>query len=129
MSGADLVSGPENEAPDTPSLSRGTPAVWRCPECLGPVKRRQATQLFCSPEHKRAYANRWVARGSVIAPLYAAARATRGGSRGDKATGTRARADAEHLVQRWRDEDAAVGRMPVTAYVAERYRLGLVEVA
>jgi hypothetical protein len=35
--------------------------------------------------HKRAYNNRWLTRGAVLAPLAAAARITRGGSRGAKA--------------------------------------------
>lgn len=116
---------PAAQAPDARSSAPG----WRCPECLQPVARIQPTQLFCCPQHKRAYNNRWLQRGAVLAPLYAAARATRGGTRGDKRTGARARADADHLVQRWRDEDAAAGRMPVTQYMAERYRLGLVDVA
>ena len=49
---------------------------------------------------------------------------TRGGSRGAVATGKRARADAEFLIRRWKDEDAAAGRMPMTAYVSLRYQLG-----
>jgi hypothetical protein len=70
-----------------------------------------------------------VKRGAVLAPLYAAARATRGGTRGDTATGQRARRDSDLLIQRWRDEDEAAGRMPAVDYVAARYRHGLVEVA
>lgn len=101
----------------------------RCPECGAAFVRTKPLQMFCSPEHRRVYARLWEYRGGVLAPLYATARATRGGSRGDKETGARARRDAEHLAQRWQDEDEAAGRMPVTAYVATRYRLGLVEVA
>jgi hypothetical protein len=112
-----------------PAAERVNASLWRCPECLAAFRRNQPHQLFCSPVHKRAWHNRWLTRGAVLAPLQAAARATRGGSRGDKATGARARGDGDHLLQRWKGEDSAAGRMPIVEYVAERYRLGLVEVA
>jgi hypothetical protein len=89
---------------------------------------RQGHQLFCTPAHKRAYNKLWEKRGAVLAPLYAAARVTRYGTRGDRATGAKARRDSDLLVQMWIEEDAAAGRMPVTDYVAARYRAGLVEV-
>lgn len=104
-------------------------AVWLCPECLTPVHRLRPHKLFCCEEHRRAWNNRWMTRGAVLAQLIATARETRGGHRGDRITGARARGDAEHLVQRWKNEDADLGRMPIATFVAERYRLGLVEVA
>jgi hypothetical protein len=125
---AALGVGAPNAVSAPKPVSGSASASPRCPECLTAFARKQPTQLFCSPQHKRAYANRWTVRGAVLAPLYAAARATRGGTRGDTSTGSRARADADFLVQKWKDEDAAAGRMPVTDYVAARYRLGLVEV-
>lgn len=100
----------------------------RCPECNGALASVQPAQIFCSAAHKRAWNNRWYSRGGVLAPLAMAERITRGGSRGDKATGCRARRDAAQLLQRWKDEDAAAGRMSAVDYVALRYRLGLVDV-
>lgn len=118
--------------PETAAAAEGPAqaprAQWCCPECGHAFDRRQPGQLFCSKEHKRTYNNRWLKRGAVLAPLYAAARATRGGTRGDKATGAKARRDADFLVQRWREEDAAANRASAVDYVAARYRLGLVEV-
>lgn len=110
------------------AASGSTRPPWRCPECLTAFRPKQGGQLFCCRVHKRIYNNRWLARGAVLAPLYAAARTTRGGSRGDRETGAKARRDADQLVQKWKDEDAAEGRMPAVEYVAKRYRLGLVNV-
>lgn len=111
------------------ALAPRTGAAVRCPECGGAYLARQRNQLFCCNAHKRAYNNRWGKRGAVLAPLYAAARATRGGSRGDKITGAKARSAADHLVQRWKEEDQAAGRASAVEYVAARYRFGMVEVA
>ena len=47
---------------------------------------------------------------------------------GDRSAGARARRDADMLVQKWKDEDAAAGRMTAADYVALRYRLGYVDV-
>lgn len=116
-------------APPSKTALPSARAAPRCPECLSSFVRKQPAQLFCKVEHKRAYNNRWLKRGAVLAPLYLAARLTRGGSRGDKLTGARARRDAEHAGQRWIEEDRAAGRMPAVEYIAERYRLGLVDVA
>lgn len=119
--GADLARG-------GPTAARGAGYRRTCPECSTAFVAPQPGQLFCCLVHKRAYNNRWLKRGAVLAPLQAAARATRGGTRGDKATGARARCDADRLIQRWRDEDREAGRVPVVEYMATRYRLGLVEV-
>jgi endogenous inhibitor of DNA gyrase (YacG/DUF329 family) len=104
----------------------------RCPECLAELRKVQPHQIFCSTTHKRAYNNRWLTRGAVLAPLQAAGRYTRYGSRGDQAareTGRKASRDANSLLQRWLEEDRAAGRMPTVDYVALRYRHGLVEIA
>jgi endogenous inhibitor of DNA gyrase (YacG/DUF329 family) len=104
-------------------------SAWRCPECLAPFKAIQRHQLFCTKACKNAFHQRWRTRGAMLVPLAAADRATRGGTRGNTAIGRRARGDSQMLLQRWREEDAAAGRMPMVEYMAERYRLGLVEVA
>ncbi|MBV8971894.1 MAG: hypothetical protein JO290_06340 [Sphingomonadaceae bacterium] len=63
-------------------------------------------------------------RGRQLTPLIMADRMTRGGSRGDKATGRQARLDMQRLVARFAREDAAAGRMPMTEYLRDRLRLG-----
>lgn len=110
--------------PEQPPLATGR----RCAECPAHFAPRDAKQLFCGIPCKRAYNNRWLTRGAVLAPIYTAARVTRGGSRGDKAIGRKARQAAEQLVQRWIEEDAAAGRLDAVAYVAHRLRHGLLEV-
>ncbi|HEY1605582.1 MAG TPA: hypothetical protein VGF77_08275 [Allosphingosinicella sp.] len=129
MSEAVLDAVPQTAVPAAGEVARTNRGSRRCPECLAAFGAVQPGQLFCCREHKRAYNNRWLKRGAVIAPLYAAAWQTRDGTRGDKATGKRARQDSRQLIQRWKDEDAAAGRMSVVDYMAARYRLGLVEVA
>lgn len=82
--------------------------------------------MFCSTKHKNAFHDRWKIRGRQLAPLEVAARITRGGSRGDKATGIAARQDAERLKQRWIEEDrtAKPPRMSMVTYLARRRALG-----
>ncbi|WP_230769501.1 hypothetical protein [Sphingomonas sp. Leaf4] len=63
-------------------------------------------------------------RGKVLTPLAIVARVTRNGTRGDKATGARAASEAATLIQQWRDDDAAAGRMSHPEYLARRYRTG-----
>lgn len=110
--------------------ARSTPVVIACPECLGTFRLTQRHQLFCSRIHKRAYNNRLMKRGAVLAPLVILARVTRNGSEGrHKEHGRRASRDSDQLIQRWRDDDKAAGRMDVLDYVAARYILGLVDVA
>jgi len=108
-----------------PRLPRG------CPECLARVSSPQPAALFCSPEHKRAWHIRARSRGGVLLALAMAARQTRGGTRGpehQRAIGRRARADADQLMQRWKEEDRAAGRMSAIDYITLRYRYGLVDV-
>lgn len=98
--------------------------VWRCPECLTVYNRKHPGQLFCTPRHRDTWNNRASIRGRVLTPLVIVARVTRDGTRGDKPTGRRAAAEAALLIQRWRDEDAAAGRMAHPEYLALRYRAG-----
>jgi len=95
-----------------------------CPECLQPFALRHPRQLFCSPAHRDVWHNRWTVRGRAFAALATAARMTRGGTRGDKATGLRARGEAERMQARWIVEDRAKPRMTAIAYVALRLRRG-----
>lgn len=88
-----------------------------CAECLAPLTGIQPGQLFCCPAHRTTFQDRLRIRGRQLAPLELAARATRGGSRGDKATGIAARQAAERLKDRWNAEDLAARRMPMVEYV------------
>jgi hypothetical protein len=114
---------PESEA--GAFLRDGTPKL--CPECLTHL-RKGRRGLFCSAACKRAHNHRWARRGAVLAPIFAAARATRDGTRGDVAIGKAASRDANLLEQLWRDEDRAAGRMTAVDYMRLRYRLGYVDV-
>lgn len=95
-----------------------------CPECMAAFTPVEARQLFCNPAHRRAWNNRATVRGAVLMPLAIVARLTRNGTRGDAATGRRAARDHNALVQRYRDEDAAAGRMPWADYLRRRYAIG-----
>lgn len=117
---------------ETPATAEAAPKASgyprTCPECACDFVAPQPGQLFCCPKHKRAYNNRWLKRGAVLAPIFSAARVTRNGTRGDRDTGSRASTDANRLVERWKEEDAAAGRLSVVDYMAARYRLGMVEI-
>jgi len=96
----------------------------KCPECLRDFAAAHPNQIFCSPVHKKAFQNRLIARGSALTPLAMAARITRGGSRGDTATGVRARQDTEKLIARWVAEDKEAGRMRMDQYIRLRISKG-----
>ena len=117
--------------PETPvSADRGETAPFghgECPECKPAVRafvRRHPGQLFCTTAHRDAWNDRAAKRGKVLAPLAIVARLTRNGTRLDRETGARAASDQHSLITRWRDEDAAAGRMSHTEYLARRYRAG-----
>lgn len=93
-----------------------------CAECLAPLTGLQPGQLFCCPSHRTTFQDRLRIRGRQLAPLEMAARATRGGSRGDTATGKAARQAAERLKDRWNAEDKAKGRLPMVEYVRRMSR-------
>lgn len=96
----------------------------RCPECLCAFVPRHPGQLFCAPSHRDTWNNRASVRGRVLTPLVMASRVTRNGTRGIRAVGTRASNDANRLLQQWKEEDAAAGRMPWDEYMARRYAVG-----
>lgn len=86
-----------------------------------------ANQLFCCPAHTAAWNNRATARGRVLTHLSIAARVTRNGTRGDPAqreAGRQASKAHNALIQRYRDEDRAAGRMAWPDYIMRRFALG-----
>ena len=95
-----------------------------CPECGASFAPVHAFQLFCSPAHRDTWANRQTVRGRVLTPLVIVARITRDGTRGNRETGKRAAADSAQLIQRYRDEDLAAGRMAWPEYLSRRYEIG-----
>lgn len=98
-----------------------------CPECGRPFEPRVANQLFCSPAHNTAWTNRATARGRVLTSLSIVARITRNGTRGtpaDREAGRKATHLHNQLIQRYRDEDRAAGRMPWPEFMARRLALG-----
>lgn len=98
-----------------------------CPECGASAPRRAANQLFCTPAHRDAWNTRIAVRGKVAQPLAMVARITRDGTRGsqvERDTGRRAASELRYLLQKWRDEDRAAGRMDWPTYLALRYASG-----
>ncbi len=99
-----------------------------CPECMALFEPKVANQLFCTPQHKADWNNRQTARGRVLTPLSITARITRDGTRGpqeDRDAGKRAAKQTRALIQQYRDEDRAAGRMPWPQYSRRRRELGL----
>jgi hypothetical protein len=103
---------------------------WRprtCPECGKLFEPKVAGQLFCTQAHTAAWNNRATVRGRVLTPLSMVARITRNGTRGTpeaRETGKRASSQHNRLIQRYRDEDRAAGRMDWATFMALRYDLG-----
>jgi len=95
-----------------------------CPECLKAFLSTQETQIFCQPEHRHAWDNRWTARGRKAMMLVAAARLTRSGTRNAGHFTDRASRDADCLLRRWVREDRAEDRMSLVEYIDLRYRYG-----
>lgn len=111
--------------PQAPGLPNTPKHGWGvCPECLGEFERHQPGQLFCCQKHRRAWNNRAVVRGAVLAPLAIVARKTRNGTRGDLTFGAKASQHADMFIRHWEAEDAAAGRMSQTQYVRLRYLNG-----
>lgn len=109
-----------DHAPANSPAVGATPAARpsrACAECLAPYTSPQPGQLFCCAEHRTAFQDRMRIRGRQLVPFELAARATRGGSRGDTATGIKARQTALALKDRWNAEDREAGRMSMVEYV------------
>ncbi len=118
-----LQGPPANPAGAHPAPA-GTCARPSCPECLSGFIRKHPAQLFCCTAHRDAWNNRATVRGRVLTALAMVARITRDGTRGDAATGKRAARERNALIQRWRDEDIAAGRMAWPDYLRARYAAG-----
>ena len=102
--------------------------VRECPECRKPFEPNRANQLFCSSQHNADWNNRATARGRVLTPFSIVARVTRDGTRGspeDREIGRKASSRHRALIQEYRDEDRAAGRMEWAEYMKHRFRLGL----
>lgn len=102
----------------------GNATRYICPECGRAFTPRHWRSLFCSAAHRAAWHNRATVRGRTLTPLVMATRQTRGGTRGDKATGKAARSMADQLMQKWREEDRAAGRIDQAEYVRRRLAMG-----
>jgi hypothetical protein len=112
----------------TPGQQIGGWAPRTCPECAKLFEPNRRNQLFCSTAHKAAWENRATVRGKVLTPLAAVARMTRNGTRGSdemRAIGRRASNQQNRLIQQWRDEDRAVGRMDAGEFLRLRVKFGL----
>ncbi len=121
------VQGPPEKPASADSGEAAPFGHGECPECRPDVRgfiRRHPGQLFCTTAHRDAWNDRAAKRGRVLTPLAIVARLTRNGTRGDSDTGARAASEQHALITRWRDEDAAAGRMSHPEYLARRYRAG-----
>ena len=110
-----------------PGQQVGGWAPRTCPECGKPFEPKVVGQLFCEPEHNTDWNNRQTKRGRVLTPLVIAAVATRNGRSGsaeEREAGKRACREQNRLIQRYRAEDRAAGRMDWRAFNALRFKLG-----
>jgi hypothetical protein len=109
-----------NGGPPDPPDNRPVWAERPCPECGVLHKPRQAGTLFCCPAHRDAWNNRQTVRGRVLTRYVIAARITRDGTRGtpdQRAYGRKAAQIMRRLINRYRDEDRAVGRMDMADFI------------
>lgn len=101
-----------------------------CPECLAAFAPHAHGQLFCTPAHKRAWNNRWLARGGSGIMFAAIARATRngtrGGSNGIMTAGWRSAQLFDRKLREWDDEDrtATPPRMLLRDFMRLRWESG-----
>lgn len=98
-----------------------------CPECGKLFEPRVVNQLFCTPQHNAAWNNRATMRGRTLTPVSMVARITRDGTRGtpeQREVGRRAASSHRRMIQRFRDEDRAAGRMEWADYMILRIRHG-----
>jgi len=119
-----VVQGHAVSPAETDGAARAPDARPRCPECMTLFERRHPLQLFCVPTHRDEWNARTFVRARVVLPLIMVGRITRDGTRGDKDTGNRASAEANILLQRYRDEDRTAGRMEWPEYLRLRYLCG-----
>lgn len=118
-------SGPKSrKAPVPRSGGPVLDGAYVCPECLVRFKPKASRQIFCCPTHAKSWHNRSQKRGAVLFSLSMAARETRDGTRGHKETGRRASWQGNLLMQQWRDEDRAAGRMGQVEYMRRRFLMG-----
>jgi hypothetical protein len=103
-------------------------APYICPECLAAFKPNHWRSLFCCAEHKRAWHKRASVRGARLYAFAGAARETREGTRGELRAGREAARLRNMLLQTWRDEDRAAGRMMQAEYIRRRMQLGFCEI-
>ncbi len=99
-----------------------------CPECRKLFEPNRANQLFCTSQHNADWNNRATARGRVLVPFSIVAGISRNGTRGTpeaREVGRTASRRHHALIQQYRDEDRAAGRMEWTEYMAHRIRLGI----
>lgn len=110
-----------------PGQQEGGWAARPCPECLKLFEPKVRNQLFCCPQHNTAWNNRATTRGRVLTQLSIVARVTRNGSRGTeeaRKAGRQASNLHNQLIQRYRDEDRAAGRMEWPEYMMRRFKIG-----
>lgn len=111
-----------------PGQNEGGWAPRPCPECLKLFEPKVFNQLFCCPQHNTAWSNRATARGRVLTSISIVAYVTRHGTRGTpdaREAGKKATSSHHQLIQRYRDEDRAAGRMEWPEYMIRRIKLGL----
>ena len=122
-----LVQRPgETAAEGTPPAAATAPCLT-CAECGATAPQRAANQLHCSAACRDRWNARIAARGKVAVPLLLVARLTRDGTRGDDADqrlGRTAASQLRHLLRRWKDEDAAAGRLDWRTFLRRRYAAG-----
>lgn len=99
-----------------------------CPECRKVFEPKVVNQLFCCSAHNTAWNNRATARGRVLTPISMVAYITRNGTRGkteeQREAGKKAARQHHYLIQRYRDEDRAAGRMEWADYMILRVKYG-----
>jgi len=113
-----------------PGQQEGGWAPRPCPECPNQklFEPKVSNQLFCCPQHNRAWHNRAKSRGGNLTPLAMIARITRNGTRGTpqgREAGRAASNAHNALIQRYRDEDREAGRMDWAELTIRRFKLGL----
>lgn len=111
-----------------PGQQAGGWAPRLCPECMKLFEPNRRNQLFCEAEHNAAWTNRQTVRGRVLTSFAMTAYITRNGTRGTpeaREAGKTAARKKHQLIQQWRDDDRAAGRMEWPEFMRVRIRFGL----